>query len=122
MSKETSKSLKEAAAAIRKMTFLSLSNAQNAQTAADKLKSVLENSSPSTKAQLQDVMPLLVIASVLFDIIKVADKIALSVHQLSQKACFKKSTEKQQVLHRGIVKPVGGDDDAVVVEIHHETK
>ncbi|KAL8505171.1 hypothetical protein ACS0TY_016400 [Phlomoides rotata] len=51
---------------LKKMTFLSPStatHARNAQTAADKLKSVLENSSLSTKAHLQDVMPLIVIAS-----------------------------------------------------------
>lgn len=129
MSKESGKAFKELATAIKKMTSPSPAagtHAQNSKSAAAELKNILENySSLPTKADLQELMPVLVIASVLIDIINCVDKISLSVHELSRNAWFKnsKSTEKQlQVLHRGIVKPVNdvgnGHDDHVVVEVH----
>ncbi|KAI3447405.1 hypothetical protein Pfo_004070 [Paulownia fortunei] len=131
MSTESGKALKELASAIRKMTSPSSAagtHAQNYKAATDDLKSILENTSLPTKADLQEIMPVLVTASVLIDITNFVDKISLSVHELSQKACFQnpKSTatlEKQHpVLHRGIVKPVNHDivdaHDHVVVEVH----
>ncbi|GFP82676.1 aluminum-activated malate transporter 8 [Phtheirospermum japonicum] len=127
MSTESGKALRELAIAIKKMTFPSnaaKAHAQSCKAATDDLKTILENS-PSlyTKANLHEIMPLLVIASVLIDITSFVEKISLSVHELSQKARFKNAIkpkgvlEKQhQVLHRGIVKPF--DDDCVVVEVN----
>ncbi|KAK6126476.1 hypothetical protein DH2020_039781 [Rehmannia glutinosa] len=90
MSTESGKALKELSFAIKKMTCPSSSSSahtQNYRAATDDLKNILQNS--SSKADLQEIMPLLVIASVLIDITSFVDKIALSVHELSQKACFK---------------------------------
>lgn len=137
MSTESSKALKEVASAIKSMTFPSSgveTHTQNYKAAADDLKTILETCSLPTEADLQEIMPALVVASVLLDIIKCIDKISLSVHELSRMAGFKKpkSTatalpEKQQqttLLHRGIVKPVNDitdDDDHVVIEVHGTT-
>ncbi|KAL0316051.1 UNVERIFIED_CONTAM: Aluminum-activated malate transporter 8 [Sesamum radiatum] len=135
ISRESSKTLKEVASAIKSMTFPSSgveTHTQNYKAAADDLKRILETSSLPTEADLQEIMPALVVSSVLLDIIKCIDKISLSVHELSRMARFKKpkSTptvllpEKQQqstLLHRGIVKPVDDiayDDDHVVIEVH----
>ncbi|KAI3472083.1 hypothetical protein Pfo_029119 [Paulownia fortunei] len=115
MSTESGKALKELGSAIKNMTFpLSAAeiHIQNSKAAANDLKSILENSLLPTKADLQEIMPLLVIACVLIDIIKFVEKISVSVDELSQKAHFQKpkSTttpgKQQQLLHRGIVKPV----------------
>lgn len=133
MSTESGKALKEVSSSIKTMTSSPLSAAgshlHDSRSAADDLKNILENSSLPTRAQLQEIMPVLVIASVLGDIINCVDKIALSVHELSRKARFKKSTckavEKQEqhqqvvLLHRGIVNPFDYNDgggDHVVVE------
>ncbi|KAI3472082.1 hypothetical protein Pfo_029118 [Paulownia fortunei] len=127
MSTESGKALKELGSAIKNMTFpLSAAeiHIQNSKAAANDLKSILENSLLPTKADLQEIMPLLVIACVLIDIIKFVEKISVSVDELSQKAHFQKpkSTttpgKQQQLLHRGIVKPVG---DHVVIEISETT-
>ncbi|KAK6147300.1 hypothetical protein DH2020_018212 [Rehmannia glutinosa] len=122
MCTESSKALKELSSAIKNMSF-PLSSAeihiQNSKAAANDLKNILENSSLPTKVDLQEIMPLLVITSVLIDIIKSVENISVSVDELSQKARFRKpkSTpgKQQHLLHRGIVKPVG--DDHVVIEI-----
>ncbi|KAK6147322.1 hypothetical protein DH2020_018234 [Rehmannia glutinosa] len=122
MCTETSKALKELSSAIKNMTY-PLSSAeiyiQNSNAAANDLKSILETSSLPTKSDLQEIMPLLVITSLLIDIIKCVEKLSVSVDELSQKARFRKPKStpgKQQLhlLHRGIVKPVG---DHVVIEI-----
>ncbi|KAK4414766.1 Aluminum-activated malate transporter 8 [Sesamum alatum] len=122
MSMECSKVLKELSFAIKNMTFPSAAakiHMQNSIATADEFKSILmENSSLSTKTDVQELMSVLVTASVLIDIIKCVEKISVSVDELSQKAGFRqpKSLEKQQqtLLHRGIVKPV---NDHVVLEI-----
>ncbi|KAL6496358.1 hypothetical protein OROGR_029616 [Orobanche gracilis] len=127
MSRESGKALKELAVSIKKMTVPSSAaktHSQNYRAAAVDLQTILGNSSPltaDTKADLQQIMPLLVVASVLIDITGYVDEISLSVHELSEKARFKNAKpkallEKQpQVLRRGIVRPV---DDCVVVEVH----
>lgn len=121
MSIECSKGLKELSFAVKNMTFPSPAakiHIQNSAATADGFKNVLENSSLSTKTDLQEVMPVLVTASILIDIIRCVEEISVSVDELSQKARFRKpikSLEKQQqLLHRGIVKPV---NDHVVLEI-----
>ncbi|KAK4478794.1 hypothetical protein RD792_014293 [Penstemon davidsonii] len=130
LSMESGKALKELATAIKNMTYPSSavqSHIENSKAAADDIKTILENSSLPTKADLQEIMPVLVTASVLIDNIKCVEKISVSILELSQKARFigPKSTDgpekQQQLLHRGIVKPVddviGNDDDHVVIEI-----
>ncbi|XP_057805284.1 aluminum-activated malate transporter 8-like [Salvia miltiorrhiza] len=126
MSTESGKALNEIATAIKKMRQPPQSaetHAQKAKSAADRLKTMLHNSSLPSKPDLQEMVPLLVIASVLIDIINCVDEIALSVRELSRKARFKnpksiaekQAPPQQQILHRGIVSPVDGDH--VVVEI-----
>ncbi|KAK6152261.1 hypothetical protein DH2020_014896 [Rehmannia glutinosa] len=110
MSTESGKALKELSLAIKKMTCPSSAHTQNYKAATDDLKNILQNS--SSKADLQEIMPLLVIASVLIDITTFVDKIALSVHELSQKACFRKP-KSTAILHRGIIKPVDHVVDVV---------
>ncbi|KAL2250843.1 UNVERIFIED_CONTAM: Aluminum-activated malate transporter 8 [Sesamum indicum] len=121
MSIECSKGLKELSFAVKNMTFPSPAakiHIQNSAATADGFKNVLENSSLSTKTDLQEIMPVLVTASILIDIIRCVEEISVSIDELSQKARFRKpikSLEKQQqLLHRGIVKPV---NDHVVLEI-----
>ncbi|KAL0374788.1 UNVERIFIED_CONTAM: Aluminum-activated malate transporter 8 [Sesamum radiatum] len=121
MSVECSKALKELSFAVKNMTFPSPAAKiyiQNSIATADDFKNILETSSVSTKTDLQEIMSVLVTASVLIDIIRCVEKISVSVDELSQKAGFRKpikSLEKQQqLLHRGIVKPV---NDHVVLEI-----
>ncbi|KAL3646929.1 hypothetical protein CASFOL_009473 [Castilleja foliolosa] len=115
MSTESGKALRELAISIKKMAIPSnaaKSHVQGYKAATYDLKTILKNStSLHAKANLQDIMPLLVIASVLIDISSYVEKISLSVHELSQKAGF-----KPKVVLRGIVKPL--DDDCVVVEVN----
>ncbi|KAK4432607.1 Aluminum-activated malate transporter 8 [Sesamum alatum] len=133
MSTESSKVLRELASAIKSMTFPSSgveTHTQNYKAAAADLKTILEASPLPTEAHLQEIMPALVVASVLLDIIKCIDKISLSVHELSRMARFKKpkstatvvlEKQQQQLLHRGIVKPIddiADDDNHVVIEVH----
>ncbi|KAK4396593.1 Aluminum-activated malate transporter 8 [Sesamum angolense] len=121
MSIECSKALKELSSAVKNMTFpppAAKIHIQNSIATADDFKRILENSSLSTKTGLQEIMPVLVTASVLIDIIRCVEKISVSIDQLSQKAGFRKPIKsldkQQQLLHRGIVKPV---IDHVVLEI-----
>ncbi|KAK6130255.1 hypothetical protein DH2020_035996 [Rehmannia glutinosa] len=91
MCTETSKALKELSSAIKNMTY-PLSSAeiyiQNSNAAANDLKSILETSSLPTKSDLQEIMPLLVITSLLIDIIKCVEKLSVSVDELSQRHVF----------------------------------
>ncbi|KAL0338702.1 UNVERIFIED_CONTAM: Aluminum-activated malate transporter 8 [Sesamum angustifolium] len=119
MSIECSKALKELSCAVKNMTFPSPAakiHIQNSIATADDFKRILENSSLSTKTGLQEIMPVLVTASVLIDIIRCVEKISVSIDELSQKAGFRKPIKSldKQLLHRGIVKPV---NDHVVLEI-----
>ncbi|GER33765.1 aluminum-activated malate transporter [Striga asiatica] len=90
-------------------------HAQNYRAAARDLKAALDGQ-PDSKpgGDLYQLMPLLVVASVLIDVSDFTDEIALAAGELSEKARFgdQKShapPEKPQVLHRGVVSPV--DDD-----------
>ncbi|KAH6762135.1 aluminum activated malate transporter family protein [Perilla frutescens var. hirtella] len=123
MSIESGKALKELAAAIKNTTFPSSAveiHLHNSKAAADELKNIMENFPLPTKADLKEIVPILVIASVLIDIIKFVEKISVSVNELSRKAGFKELkstaiTNDKQLLHRGTVKPV--DDGVVVIDI-----
>ncbi|KAL1549258.1 aluminum-activated malate transporter 8-like [Salvia divinorum] len=111
MSIESSKVLRELAEAIKEMRFPSSAveiHLQNSKAAAEDLKKIMENSSMPTKAGLQEIVPILVIASVLIDIIKFVEKISTSVEELSQKAGFKQKNNQAQV------KPV---HDPVVIDV-----
>ncbi|XP_047964318.1 aluminum-activated malate transporter 8-like [Salvia hispanica] len=112
MSTESGKALAEIAAAMKKMRRPE-AHLQSAKAAADRLRSVLQNSS-----DLQEVAPLLVAASVLIDVIGFADAIAAAVGDLAREAGFEgvKTTEAHR---RGIVSPVD-DGEHVVVEIQAE--
>ncbi|KAG6412141.1 hypothetical protein SASPL_124810 [Salvia splendens] len=122
MSTESGKALAEIAAAIKKMRRPPQSveaHVQSAKSAADRLRSVLQNSSLPPKPDLQDVASLLVAASVLIDVIRCADGIAAAVGELAREAGFEglKTTEAAAAVNRrGIVSPVD-DGDHVVVEI-----
>ncbi|KAL1549257.1 aluminum-activated malate transporter 8-like [Salvia divinorum] len=117
MSLECGKALKEVSTSIKNISIPSSAVAvhlNNSKAAADELKNIMENySSSPNEADLQQIMPILVIASILIDIIKFVEKIAVSVSELAEKAGFKQA----QLLHRGIVKPVNINDDQLVLEI-----
>ncbi|KAK4432606.1 Aluminum-activated malate transporter 8 [Sesamum alatum] len=125
MSTESGKALRALAAVMKSMTVPSSdvleTHAQKYKAAADELKSILGNSSLPTKADLQELMPVLVVASVLIDIIKSVEQISSAVHELSLMARFKTpesrpTVEKQQ--HRGDVKPVDNlNPDFHVIEV-----
>ncbi|KAH6830200.1 aluminum activated malate transporter family protein [Perilla frutescens var. hirtella] len=124
MSIESSKALKELATSLKNATFPSSSSSSssveihlhNSKAAADELKNIMEKSSfLPMEVDLEDMMPILVVASLLIDIIKLVEKISVSVNELAHKAGYKEikstaaaSTDKQQpqLLHRGIVKPL----------------
>ncbi|KAG6430690.1 hypothetical protein SASPL_108762 [Salvia splendens] len=118
MSMECGKALKEVSTAMKNMSIPSSSVALhliNSKAAADELKNIMEKfSSSPNEADLQQIMPTLVVASILIDIIEFVEKIVVSVNELAEKAGFKQT----QLLHRGIVKPVNNDDDdQLVIEI-----
>ncbi|KAL2457243.1 Aluminum-activated malate transporter 8 [Abeliophyllum distichum] len=130
ISLESGKSLNDLAAAIKNMVHpcATETHIKNSIAAANELKSILESSSSLAKPDLQEIMPALVVASILIDIIKCIEKISESIHELSGKAHFKNNAnstitpEKQQqkqLLHRGIVKPINDANcDHVAIEIH----
>ncbi|KAL2503116.1 Aluminum-activated malate transporter 8 [Forsythia ovata] len=130
ISLESGKALKDLAAAIKNMVHPCATDThiKNSIAAANELKSILESSSSLAKPDLQEIMPALVVASILIDIIKCIEKISESIHELSGKAHFKNNAnstitpEKQQqkqLLHRGIVKPINDANcDRVAIEIH----
>ncbi|KAG8376813.1 hypothetical protein BUALT_Bualt09G0102900 [Buddleja alternifolia] len=129
MSRESGKSLKELSSSIKNMKFPSSAvetHAKNSKAAGDELNIILENSSLPTNADVHEIMPLLVVASVLIDIIKCVEKISSSVNELSQKARFKKTKstaaieKQQQLLHREIMKPV--DDINVDGDDHRDLR
>lgn len=112
MSRESSKGLKELAKAIKNMRFPSAAvevHLQNSKAAADEVKNIMGNY--PTKPHLQEMVSILVVASVLIDITKFVEKISVSVNDLSQKAGFKKPDEA------AAVKPVDDGDAQVVVDI-----
>lgn len=116
MSTESGKALKEIGGAMKKMRQAAASaeaHVQNAKSAADRLKLMLES---EAKADLQEMMPILVVASLLVDIIHCLHKVSESVHQLSRQAHFKSTHKQPQLLHRGIVNPVH-DAHHVVLQI-----
>lgn len=120
LSTESGKALKELASSLKAMTHPSAatSHIQNSKEAIDDLKSTLEASSLG-KSDLLEIIPAITVASLLIDISKCVEKISESIHELSDKACFKSlksASEKSQILHKGTVKPLdGGEDDGHVV-------
>ncbi|KAG6403871.1 hypothetical protein SASPL_136105 [Salvia splendens] len=128
MSTESAKALVEIASAIKQMRppESAETHVQKAKSAADQLKTTLQSYSMPPKPDLQEMVPLLVTASVLIDIISSVDEIVLSVCELSRKAGFKnpKSAGEQtpeQIFHRGIVSPVEDDGDHVGVDIQADS-
>lgn len=118
MSMESGKALKELATTLKNMRAPSSNVAvhlNNSMAAAEELKYIMENSSLHTEPDLNQILPILVVASILVDVVQFVEKISVSVHKLSEKACFKElKLQAPLLLHRGIVKPL---DDEVVVEI-----
>ncbi|KAL3825707.1 hypothetical protein ACJIZ3_021736 [Penstemon smallii] len=108
LSTESSKALRELSHSLKNMRFPSSAvqiHIRNSKAAADYLKTTLENSSLPHKQNLQEIMQLIVISSVLTDIIKCVEEISVSVHELSRMARFRdqKSTstlDKEQKLFR----------------------
>ncbi|KAL0410186.1 UNVERIFIED_CONTAM: Aluminum-activated malate transporter 8 [Sesamum latifolium] len=93
MSTESGKALQELASAVKNMTF-PLSTVEihirNSKDAASDLRSILENPSfPSKNMDLQEIMPVLVVAYVLTDIINCVEKLSVHVHELGKKAGFR---------------------------------
>ncbi|KAL7137248.1 hypothetical protein ABFS83_10G080000 [Erythranthe nasuta] len=131
LSTESCKALKELASAVKNMTFPSSAvienHLNNSKSAAEDLKTMLDNFSlsPNGKPDLQEIMPLLVIASLLTDIINCVEKISISVYELSEKARFRKESstdnKQQRLIHCGVVNPVDDDDRTVVIEIKETT-
>ncbi|XP_073317318.1 aluminum-activated malate transporter 8-like [Primulina huaijiensis] len=94
MSSESAKVLKDLASAMKTLKFPSSAiqtHVQNSKSAADEFESILKNIS-KPQQDIQEMMQLLVVASMLIDIIKRVEEISGSVHQLSQKAGFQKQT------------------------------
>ncbi|KAL1541426.1 aluminum-activated malate transporter 8-like [Salvia divinorum] len=130
-STESAKSLIEIASAIKKMRppGSAETHVQKAKSAADQLKTTLQNYSLPSKPDLQEMLPLLVATSVLIDIIDSVEEIALSVCELSRKAGFRnpKSAGElmplppTQVFHRGIVSPIEDGGDHVGVDIQADS-
>lgn len=128
MSLESSKALKDLAGAIKNLTHPceAETHVKNSKAAANEFKSILENSSLlAIQDDVQEIVPALVVASILINIINCIEKISDSIHELSEKSHFKNanSPEKQQqkqLLHRGIVKPINIDANCnhVAIEIH----
>ncbi|KAK4414765.1 Aluminum-activated malate transporter 8 [Sesamum alatum] len=103
MSTESGKALKELASAVKNMTFPSSTveiHIRKSKHAASDLRSILEN--PSKNIDLQEIMAVLVVASVLTDIIKCVEKLSVHVHQLGKKAGFQQShlKNKQELVSR----------------------
>ncbi|KAL7096481.1 hypothetical protein ACP275_10G082300 [Erythranthe tilingii] len=131
LSLESGKALKELATAVKNMTFPSTNiieiHLNNSKSAAEDLKTMLENSSlsPNRKPDIQEIMTLLVIASLLIDIINCVEKISISVNELSEKARFRKENstdnKQQRLMHCGVVNPVDDDERTVVIEIKETT-
>ncbi|KAL8039853.1 hypothetical protein ABFX02_10G063000 [Erythranthe guttata] len=131
LSTESSKALKELASAIKNMTFPSSAvienHLNNSKSAAEDLKTMLDNFSlsPNGKPDIQEIMTLLVIASLLTDIINCVEKISISVNELSEKARFRKENstdnKQQRLIHCGVVNPVDDDERTVVIEIKETT-
>ncbi|XP_073151915.1 aluminum-activated malate transporter 8-like [Henckelia pumila] len=95
MSSESAKALQDLASAIKILKCPSSSSIQthvkNSKFAADEFKSILKNI-PPPQQNLQEIMQLLVVASVLIDIIKCVERISESVHELSKRAGFQEQT------------------------------
>ncbi|XP_073151914.1 aluminum-activated malate transporter 8-like [Henckelia pumila] len=95
MSSESAKALQDLASAMKILKFPSSAiqtHIQNSKSAADEFESILKNMISPPQQDLQEIMQLLVVASMLIDIIKDVEEISGSVHELSQKASFQKQT------------------------------
>ncbi|XP_073269245.1 LOW QUALITY PROTEIN: aluminum-activated malate transporter 8-like [Primulina huaijiensis] len=90
MSSESTKALQDLASAIKILKCPSSAvqtHVKNSKSAADEFKSILKNI-PPLQQNLQEIMQLLVVASILIDIIKCVERISESVHELSKRAGF----------------------------------
>ncbi|KAK3028943.1 hypothetical protein RJ639_037607 [Escallonia herrerae] len=123
MSSESAMALKELASALKTMTHPSAADihVQNCKTAVDDLKDALEAFTLG-KSDLLEILPAVTVASILTDISKCVQKIAESIHEISDLASFKRVNLmvapdlKLQLLHRGSVKPIA-DGDHVVIRV-----
>ncbi|KAG4151973.1 hypothetical protein ERO13_D04G091300v2 [Gossypium hirsutum] len=111
------------------------SECENSKAAMKDLKFALKASSMEN-ADFLAIVPVATVGSVLVEITKCIQKISEAVHELSQRAHFSKTVEptvspekpqqQQQLLHRGIVRPVpdtsdDGNSDDVVITIEEIT-
>ncbi|MBA0692963.1 hypothetical protein Goari_010483 [Gossypium aridum] len=137
MSSECGKALKALATSMKTMTDPSSANphVENSKAAMKDLKFALKASSMEN-ADFLAIVPVATVGSVLVEITKCIQKISEAVHELSQRAHFSKTVEptvspekpqqQQQLLHRGIVRPVpdtsdDGNSDDVVITIEEIT-
>ncbi|MBA0660607.1 hypothetical protein Goklo_012595 [Gossypium klotzschianum] len=137
MSSECGKALKALATSMKTMTDPSSANphVENSKAAMEDLKFALKASSMEN-ADFLAIVPVATVGSVLVEITKCIQKISEAVHELSQRAHFSKTVEptvspekpqqQQQLLHRGIVRPVpdtsdDGNSDDVVITIEEIT-
>ncbi|CAB4287032.1 unnamed protein product [Prunus armeniaca] len=124
MSIETGKALKALAIAIKTMKEPkhACEHLEKSKTAVKDLKTALKAASLEN-ADILAIVPAAAVASILVEIVKGAEKISKSVHELSELAHFKKvveptvSPEKPQLLHRGSVNPVLLDGESAHVII-----
>lgn len=124
MSIETGKALKALAMAIKTMKEPkhACEHLDKSKTAVKDLKTALKAASLEN-ADILAIVPAAAVASILVEIVKGAEKISKSVHELSELAHFKKiveptvSPEKPQLLHRGSVNPVLLDGESAHVII-----
>ncbi|KAK8485656.1 hypothetical protein V6N11_057553 [Hibiscus sabdariffa] len=110
-------------------SFLCEINVDNSKAAMKDLQFALKASSIEN-ADFLVIVPAAVVGSVLVEMAKCVEKMKEAVDELSERAHFSKTVEPtvspekpQQVLHRGIIRPVSGvSDDAhnetIVITIH----
>ncbi|CAA0842996.1 Aluminum-activated malate transporter 2 [Striga hermonthica] len=126
ISAEAGKALRHLSTAMKNSTLPQRAaveaHSRNYRAASHDLTTALEDAPPPSDwkpgGRLRQIMPLLVIASVLIDVTVIVDELSVSVHEFSEKACFGDPPENLPVLHRGIVNPV--DDDYVAVDVRDE--
>ncbi|GMJ12523.1 hypothetical protein like AT3G11680 [Hibiscus trionum] len=131
MSAECGRALKALATSMKTMTDPSSakSNVENTKAAMKDLMFALKAASVEN-ADFLAIAPAAAVGSVLVEIARCVEKISEAVHELSERAHFCKTVEPtvspekpQQLLHRGIIRPVSdatGDvhDENVVITIH----
>ncbi|CAI9271589.1 unnamed protein product [Lactuca saligna] len=126
MSSEAGKALKELALSIKAFSYPSNSamNIQICKKAVDEVNSTLQASMVG-ECDILEIIPIITVISILNDIVKCVETIFEAIEELSEQANFKKSPhepEKPQILHGGVVAPVGDkeDDSGFVTVIIHK--